>query len=256
MREPLNIVKAGGQVVEDELALGRLLDSFRELPGHKILVHGGGRTATRLASGLGIRSRMLNGRRITDADTLKVVTMVYAGLVNKNIVAKLQARGIDAAGLCGADFNIILSQKRPSEPVDYGFVGDISEVNAGALSRVLESGAVPVICPITHDGKGGLLNTNADTVATAVAGALCQAFDVSLTFCFEKKGVLLDAGNPDSVISALSREDYAGLLESGAVSEGMIPKLDNAFKALEAGVGCVRITDAEGLGRPGGTLIV
>lgn len=256
MKELVNIVKLGGRVVEDENALNRLLDRFQGIQGHRILVHGGGKTATSLASDLGIGSRMIDGRRITDADTLKVVTMVYAGLVNKNIVAKLQARGINAAGLCGADFNIIRSQKRAAVPIDYGFVGDIREVNAGVLASILNSGIVPVICPITHDGNGGLLNTNADTVASAVAESLCREFDVRLTFCFESKGVLLDAGDPDSVIARMNREDYAGYLESGVISGGMIPKLDNAFKALEAGVECVTVTDAEGLGEPGGTLIV
>lgn len=256
MKAPINIVKVGGQVVEDEASLHLLLDAFCELKGNRILVTGGGRVATGIASKLGLESLMLNGRRITDEPMLHVVTMVYAGLVSKTVVAELQARGVNAVGLCGADMNIIRSVRRPAAPIDYGFVGDVSEVNVPALRTLVGSGAVPVLCPITHDGAGQLLNTNADTIAQSVASALAAEYDVTLTFCFEKNGVLLDPEDPSSVIRELRYEDYRRYREAELISGGMIPKLDNAFAAIDSGVNKVVITNAAALGKDSGTEII
>lgn len=256
MKTPLHIVKVGGHVIEDEESLGRLLDAFASLPGRKILVTGGGRAATALASELGIESRMVEGRRITDGPMLRVVTMVYAGLVNKTVVAGLQKRGVNAIGLCGADMDVIRSARRPAEPIDYGYAGDVRCVNADALKTLVDGGTVPVLCPITHDGDGQLLNTNADTIAGSTASALAAHFDVTLTFCFEKSGVLLDPEDPSSVVRVLSQSDFAAYRESGRISGGMIPKLDNAFAAIAAGVGKVVITDASALGTDSGTIIL
>ncbi len=189
MKEKLTIIKVGGKIVEEAETLNQLLADFSAIPGYKLLVHGGGRSATRIASQLGIESQMVNGRRITDAETLKVVTMVYGGLVNKNIVAGLQAKGVNAVGLTGADMDVIRSVKRPVKEVDYGFVGDVKYVNAEVLVNLINQGVVPVMAPLTHDGEGHMLNTNADTIAGETAKALAQAFDVTLIFCFEKRGV-------------------------------------------------------------------
>ena len=256
MKTALNIVKVGGHVVEDNASLNALLDAFCGIKGNKVLVTGGGGIATGIASELGIESHMLNGRRITDEPMLRVVTMVYAGLVNKTVVAELQARGVNAIGLCGADMNVIRSAKRPATPIDYGFVGDVKEVDTKALRTLIDSGAVPVLCPITHDGLGQLLNTNADTIAQSLASALAVEYDVTLTFCFEKNGVLLDPDDPSSVISELRREDYWKYRESEVIAGGMIPKLDNAFAAIDAGVNKVVITNAAALGTDGGTEII
>lgn len=256
MKKTLNVVKVGGAVVEDDSSLNSLLDAFCSIEGSKILVTGGGRVATALASELGIESRMLNGRRITDESTLRVVTMVYAGLVNKNVVAELQARGVNAIGLCGADMNIIHSAKRPAQPIDYGYVGDVKTVNTKALRTLIDAGAVPVLCPITHDGLGQLLNTNADTIASQVASSLAADYDVTLTFCFEKNGVLLDPDDPSSVIAELRRDDYERYLDEDRIAGGMIPKLDNAFAAVNAGVNKVLITNASSLGTDSGTEII
>jgi len=192
MKEKLVIIKVGGKVVEEEATLNQLLNDFAAIQGNKILVHGGGRSATKIASLLGIESQMVNGRRITDAETLKVVTMVYGGLVNKNIVAGLQARGVNALGLTGADMNAIRSVKRPVKDVDYGFVGDVEQVNVSILGDLIKKGVVPVMAPLTHDGNGNMLNTNADTIAGETAKALADIFDVTLVYCFEKRGVLKD----------------------------------------------------------------
>ena len=200
MREKLTVIKVGGKIVEEAAPLHKLLDDFAAIEGYKVLVHGGGRSATKLAAQLGIESQMVNGRRITDAETLKVVTMVYGGLVNKNIVAGLQARGVNALGLTGADMDVIRSVKRPVKDVDYGFVGDVKQVNAEFLGDLIHKGVVPVMAPLTHDGAGNLLNTNADTIAGETAKALAALFDVTLVFCFEKKGVLRDENDDDSVI--------------------------------------------------------
>lgn len=256
MKKTLNIVKVGGQVVEDDSRLNTLLGGFCAIPGFKMLVTGGGRTATRIASELGIESHMLNGRRITDEPMLRVVTMVYAGLVNKNVVAELQAKGINAIGLSGADLDIIRSVKRPAVPIDYGFVGDIKKVNVRELKMLIDAGAVPVFCALTHDGMGQMLNTNADTIASALAAALAVEYDVTLTFCFEKPGVLADPDDETSVIREIRREDFDRMREDGTVSDGMIPKLDNAFSAIDAGVNKVVITNAESLGKDCGTEII
>jgi len=255
MEQSLIIVKVGGRIVEQEADLHRLLEYFSRIPGSKILVHGGGRSATALASRLGIESHMVDGRRITDAETLKVVTMVYGGLVNKNIVAGLQANGVNAVGLTGADCDVIRSEKRPVGQIDYGFVGDVKAVNAPFLKGLLEQDIVPVIAPLTHDGHGHMLNTNADTMASAVAKALAAMFRVTLVFCFEKPGVLLREDDDSSVIPYISGKEYEDLVSNGVVSGGMIPKLENSFDALRGGVKSVLITNAGSLDRMTGTVV-
>ncbi len=251
----LNVIKVGGGIVEDAEALSHLVNAFSSIDGPKVLVHGGGRTATEVAAKLGIESKLVGGRRITDAQTLKVVTMVYGGLINKNIVAKLQAKGNNALGLTGADLNCILSDRRPVKDIDYGFVGDVKKVNAGILSDLIGKGIVPVIAPLTHDGKGNMLNTNADTIASEVAKALAGRFEVILTFCFEKKGVLSNPEDENSVIKEIVPSTYRDLKSEGVISGGMIPKLDNAFRALEDGVSKVVITEAGELGKGTGTVV-
>lgn len=255
MREKLTVIKVGGKIVEEEATLGRLLNDFARIEGHKVLVHGGGRSATKLAAQLGIESKMVNGRRITDSETLKVVTMVYGGLVNKNIVAGLQARGVNALGLTGADMNVIRSVKRPVKEVDYGFVGDVEKVDASLLSDLIYKGVVPVMAPLTHDGKGNMLNTNADTIAGETAKALATLFDVTLVFCFEKKGVLRDENDDESVISLITPADFERYVADGTIQGGMIPKLENSFAAIEAGVTEVIITLASAINGEGGTRI-
>lgn len=256
MKEKLTIIKVGGKIVEEEDTLQRLLQDFAALPGFKLLVHGGGRSATRLAEQLGIESRMVDGRRITDADTLRVVTMVYGGLVNKNIVAGLQARGVNAVGLTGADLDVIRSVRRPVTTVDYGYVGDVTRVGQSVLAHLLSSGIVPVLAPLTHDGQGHLLNTNADTIAGETAKALAGQFDVTLVYCFEKPGVLLDPDDDRTVIPRLTPELFHTYRSSGAIQGGMIPKLENAFRAIESGVTQVIITSAAALGTDAGTRII
>lgn len=245
--QKLTVIKVGGKIVEEPETLSRLIDDFAQIDGPKILIHGGGRSATAMASRLGIETTMIDGRRVTDGEMLNVVTMVYGGLVNKQIVAALQGRGVNAIGLTGADLNIIRSHRRPATPVDYGFVGDVDKVDAKALLSLINSGAVPVIAPLSHDGNGQMLNTNADTIASQVAQALAPLVDTTLTFCFEKPGVLADADNDDSVISNIDRDYYAELRQQGVVAGGMIPKLDNAFAAIDAGVKEVIITRADAL---------
>ena len=222
---------------------------FASLDGPKVLVHGGGVLASTLQKALGQTPVMIEGRRVTDEDTLRVVTMVYAGWCNKNVVAKLQAEGCNAIGLCGADANVITAVKRPSKPVDYGFVGDIypEGINCGMLLKFLEDGITPVLCAINHDGKGSLLNTNADTIASAVASALSAKAEVDLTYCFEKNGVLSDKDDDASVIPLITPSLYSSLKADGVVADGMIPKIDNAFKAISAGVGSVIIKHARNL---------
>jgi len=253
--EKLTLVKVGGKIVEEPASLKQLLADFSKIDGYKVLVHGGGRSATALAAKLGIESQMVNGRRITDEETLKVVTMVYGGLVNKQIVAGLQAIGINALGLTGADMNYMRSEKRPVKDVDYGFVGDVKEVNAGLLADLIAKGIVPVLAPLTHDKAGNLLNTNADTIAGEAAKALAKHFDVTLMYCFEKKGVLLSETDDESVIAELTPALYAKYVADGVVSGGMIPKLDNSFEALNAGVKQVVITRADLIHTTGGTRI-
>lgn len=256
MKEKLTIVKVGGAVVEDEQQLSQLLKDFSAIPGRKVLVHGGGRRATKVAGLLGIETRMVNGRRITDADMLEVVTMVYGGLVNKNIVARLQACGIDAIGLCGADGNIIRSHKRPlKDGIDFGFVGDVDCVAADRLAGLIEQGMVPVVAPLTHDGEGHLLNTNADTMASETAKALARLYDVTLIFSFEKKGVLANPDDDDSVIPVITRTSFRQYAEEGTISGGMLPKVENALAAVESGVSRVVITLATAIDGKHGTVI-
>ncbi len=256
--QQLTIVKVGGKVVETPESLQKLLADFVALPGLKILVHGGGRSATKVAEQLGIETKMVEGRRITDLETLKVVTMVYAGLVNKNIVASLQAKGANAIGLTGADLNLIRAVKRPVKDIDYGYVGDVESVQVGELMELLNKNVVPVVAPLTHDGLGNMLNTNADTMASALAVAFAKHYQVNLVYCFEKKGVLSDPENEDAVIEKLSHKLFKEYQQSGVIAEGMIPKLDNGFKALDSGVAKVVITNTEGLksGFDSGTLLI
>lgn len=255
--EKLTIIKVGGKIVEEEATLDKLLDDFAAIQGYKALVHGGGRSATKLATRLGIESRMVNGRRITDADMLQIVTMVYGGLVNKNIVAGLQARGVNALGLTGADMNVMRSAKRPvKDGVDYGFVGDVKQVDGSLLGDLIGRGVVPVMAPLTHDGEGHILNTNADTIAGETAKGLASRFDVTLVYCFEKKGVLRDENDEDSVIPVIKPADFRQYVADGIIQGGMIPKLENAFEALKAGVGEVVITSATTIGCSSGTRIL
>ena len=253
--EKLTLIKVGGGVVEEPESLQELLSLFSQIPGNKVLVHGGGRSATRMAAQLGIETKMVNGRRITDLEMLKVVTMVYGGLVNKNVVAGLQALGVNALGLTGADMNVMLSEKRPVKNVDYGYVCDVKQVQGDSLAALIERGIVPVLAPLTHDGKGNILNTNADTIAGEAAKALARYFDVTLVFCFEKNGVLRDADDDNSVIPQMNESDFRNYVAQGVVQGGMIPKLENAFQAIAAGVKEVVITKASHLGQNGGTHI-
>lgn len=246
MKNMLNIIKIGGNIIDDESKLISFLKDFARLTGFKILVHGGGKIATEVSKGLGIEARMIEGRRITDAETLRIVTMVYAGLVNKNIVAKLQANQCQAIGLTGADANIIPATKRPVKTIDYGFVGDIEPgaVMVNNLELFLNHNLSPVFAPLTHDGQGNLLNTNADTIASTLAVALANIFETRLTYCFEKKGVLANIEDENSVIHHISSQQYQGLKADGTIAQGMIPKLDNAFRAIQAGVKSVVICHA------------
>ena len=256
MKEKLTIVKVGGAVVEDELQLSQLLKDFGAIEGRKVLVHGGGRKATKMAERLGIETKMVNGRRITDAAMLEVVTMVYGGLVNKYLVAQLQANGINALGLTGADANAILSHKRPlKDGIDYGFVGDVDAGNGEMLSKLIEAGITPVMAPLTHDGKGQILNTNADTIASETAKALADFYDVTLIFSFEKKGVLRNPDDDDSVIPVITHEDFERYKADGTISGGMLPKIENALNAVEAGVSRVIITLATAIDGQHGTVI-
>lgn len=243
------IIKIGGNIIDDPEKLGRFMERFSQLRGKKILVHGGGKIATRMAADLGIEARMVEGRRITDDAMLRVVTMVYAGLTNKQIVAGLQAHGCNALGLSGADGNTITAVKRPVGAVDYGFVGDIrpDSVDADAISTLLESGFIPVFSAITHDRKGLLLNTNADTIASALAVAMAGKYQTSLVYCFEKRGVLRDVQDEDSIIPEIRASAFEGLKASGIIADGMIPKLHNAFEAIAKGVSEVCIGHADEL---------
>ena len=250
MMEKITVIKVGGAVVEDEAQLTQLLQDFSAIEGRKVLVHGGGRRATKVAAQLGIETQMVNGRRITDASMLEVVTMVYAGLVNKKIVAQLQARNINAVGLTGADMGIVRSEKRPVKTVDYGWVGDVKEVDAKALATLINADVCPVIAPLTHDGYGQLLNTNADTMAAETAKALAKLYDVTLMFCFEKAGVLADENDDNSVIPTITPAVLADIKQRGIVSGGMLPKLDNAMDCVEAGVTEVLITRADHIADP------
>ena len=257
MKEKLTIVKVGGAVVEDEAQLAQLLKDFSAIEGKKVLVHGGGRRATQVAASLGIESKMVNGRRITDAEMLNVVTMVYGGLVNKNLVARLQANGVNALGLTGADIDVIRSHKRPlKDGIDYGFVGDVDKANGQMLSRLIEEGITPVMAPLTHDGQGTILNTNADTIASETAKALAPYYDVTLIFSFEKKGVLRNPDDDNSVIPVITHADFIKYKEDGTISGGMLPKIENALAAIDAGVGRVIITLATAIDGHAGTVIL
>lgn len=256
MKEPLTIVKVGGAIVEDEAGLSQLLRDFSAIRGHKLLVHGGGRRATKVAAALGIESKMVNGRRITDADMLDVVTMVYGGLVNKNIVARLQAIGVNALGLTGADMDAIRSHKRPmKDGIDFGFVGDVDRANGSMLKTLIDSGVTPIMAPLTHDGEGHILNTNADTIAAETAKALAPLYDVTLIYSFEKPGVLANPDDDSSLIATITRSDFDRYVADGTISGGMIPKIENALQAVETGVLRVIITLATAIDGEHGTII-
>ena len=256
MKEKLTIVKVGGAVVEDEAQLSQLLKDFSAIEGNKVLIHGGGRRATQVAASLGIESKMVGGRRITDADMLSVVTMVYGGLVNKNLVARLQANGVNALGLTGADMDVIRIHKRPiKDGVDFGFVGDVDRADGEMLSRLIKAGITPVMAPLTHDGQGHILNTNADTIASETAKALAPYYDVTLIYSFEKKGVLRNPDDDDSVIPTITRADFEQYKADGTISGGMLPKIENALSAIDAGVSRVIITLATAIDGESGTKI-
>ena len=253
-------------MVEDDAQLTQLLKDFSAISGLKVLIHGGGRRATQVAASLGIESKMVGGRRITDADMLSVVTMVYGGLVNKNLVARLQANGVNALGLTGADIDVIRSHKRPPVPllqegsgevstVDFGFVGDVDRADGQMLSKLIEAGITPVMAPLTHDGQGNILNTNADTIASETAKALAPFYDVTLIYSFEKKGVLSNPDDDDSVIPTITRADFERYKADGTISGGMLPKIENALSAIDAGVNRVIITLATAIDGESGTII-
>ena len=245
----LTVIKIGGNVIDNSEKLHQFLLDFTALPGEKILVHGGGKIATELGVSLGVEAKMVDGRRITDIETLRIVTMVYAGLINKNMVAQLQAKGCNAIGLTGADGNIIKAAKRPVKEIDYGFVGDLdaASVSSQTLDSLLKSGLVPVLCAITHDGDTQLLNTNADTIASAVAVAMSSLYETSLVYCFEKRGVMRDIDDESSLVREIRMNEFESLQADGTVSGGMIPKLHNAFEAIKSGVDAVYIGKADEL---------
>lgn len=260
--DTLVVIKIGGNIIDDEAKLSSFLRSFAAVKGKKVLVHGGGKLATKLAAQLGVEQQMVDGRRITDAETLKIVTMVYAGYINKNIVAQLQANGCNTIGLSGADGNLIVAHKRPplSNGIDYGFVGDVDSVNTDLLQNLLDTGLTVVAAPITQDGRGQLLNTNADTIAQEIAKSLSKIYKVQLIYSFEKSGVLLDINDESSVIPQINPAYYEELKEKSLIFAGMLPKLDNAFSALQNGVNKVIIGKAEELdqlisGKAGTTII-
>lgn len=258
----LYVIKIGGNVIDNSENLHNFLKDFTALDGFKILVHGGGKVATQLSESLGIEPKLVDGRRITDIETLRVVTMVYGGLINKNIVAQLQRFGTNAIGLTGADGDFIRAKKRPVKTIDYGFVGDIDEhsINPNNLKSLLVAGFIPVFCALTHDGEGQLLNTNADTIASALAVALSGLYNTTLIYCFEKKGVLKDINDEDSLISDINPKSYEELKTGQIIHSGMLPKLDNAFSAILSGVKGVIIGHSNDLGKlknnePFGTLL-
>ena len=245
-KQQLRIFKIGGKVVEDEEQLSSFLTAFAKLEGNKILVHGGGKWVSEMSRRLGIEVKLVDGRRITDADTLEVVKMMLAGVANKNVVSKLQGYGCNAIGLTGADGNTILADKRPlKNGIDYGFVGDVKEVNNEVIQNIINAGLVPVFAAMTHDGLGNLLNTNADTIASSVAVGMARDFDVELNYCFELNGVLKNIDDPSSVIAEITQSNYTRLKDEGIINSGMIPKIDNAFDALKSGVKAVRIMNSK-----------
>ena len=241
MKPKLNIVKIGGNIIENQADLGKFLELFSDLPGQKILVHGGGKMASGMERKLGIESKYANGRRITAKDSLDVVVMVYGGLVNKNIVAKLQALDCNAIGLSGADAGTILAHKRPVKEIDFGYVGDIDQVNGTVINTFLQAGICPVFCALTHDGEGQLFNTNADTIASELAIGLSEEYDTTIYYCFEKNGVLYDIEDEDSVIRQIDEKYYQELLAKNIISDGMLPKLHNCFHALKSNVDQIKI---------------
>ena len=245
--EKLYVIKIGGNIVDNPALLTNFLTAFSTIEGQAILVHGGGKLATSLATTLGVSQTMVEGRRITDGETLKIVTMVYAGYINKNIIAQLQAMHVNAIGLSGVDGNLIKAHKRIDANIDFGFVGDIDEVNTGFIHQQLLNNTRLVIAPITHDGAGQLLNTNADTIAQTVATAMSDTYKVHLVYGFEKEGVLRDVTNEGSVISSINNLTYSQLKKENVIFEGMIPKIENAFLALHGGVQSVIIGKAEKL---------
>ncbi|MFV8341959.1 acetylglutamate kinase [Flavobacterium sp. XS2P39] len=240
-KKPLTIIKIGGNIIDSPTELSQFLSDFSKIEGYKVLVHGGGKSATKMAESIGLVPQMIDGRRITDAAMLDVVVMIYAGQINKNIVAQLQASNTNAMGFSGADGNLIQSDKRNHPTINYGFVGDVKKVNTKVLETLLSNGIIPVFCAITHDGKGQLLNTNADTIASELAIALSEIFEVTLNYCFEKPGVLYDAEDDSSVISTINQELYSKLKSEKAIHSGMIPKLDNCFNSLSKGVQKIKI---------------
>lgn len=247
--EVIKIFKISGNIIDDAEKLAQFLQLFASVRGRKLLVHGGGKLATRMAQDLGIAQQMIDGRRVTDSDTLKIVTMVYAGYINKNVVAALQAQGVNAIGLSGADGNVIPANKRPlKNGIDYGFVGDVVQgMSVDTLKLLIDNNLVPILCPITHDGNGNLLNTNADTIAQEIAKSLSQHYLVDLIYTFEKKGVLLDVNDDASVIPVIDASSFEQLKADKVIFEGMIPKLENAFEAINNGVQSVTIGMAEEL---------
>ncbi|TFF39855.1 acetylglutamate kinase [Mucilaginibacter psychrotolerans] len=249
--QALHIIKIGGNVIDNSENLHRFLKDFTALEGYKILIHGGGKVATQIGESMGIEAQMVDGRRITDIDTLRIVTMVYGGLINKNIVAQLQRYGTNAIGLTGADGDFIRAKKRPVKTIDYGFVGDLHEasINPGNIAKLLDSGFTPVFCALTHDGEGQMLNTNADTIASALAVALSALYETTLIYSFEKKGVLMDVNDDDSLIRDIDPERYEKLKAEKIIHSGMLPKLDNAFNAIGMGVKAVIIGHSDDLGQ-------
>ncbi|MFM7671548.1 MAG: acetylglutamate kinase [Bacteroidota bacterium] len=241
----LLVIKIGGHIIDDATTLDRFLQELSKVQTPCILVHGGGKLATRISERLGIESKLIEGRRITDAATLEVVTMVYGGLVNKQLVASLQALGSPAMGLTGADGDLIRSKKREHAAIDYGFVGDVTQVNASGFDSILQQNQIPVVAPLTHDGRGQLLNTNADTMAQSIAVAMSKLYSITLVFGFEKEGVLRDLSDEGSVINQITKSEYDELKSNGVVHSGMIPKLDNAFEAISQGVQRVIIGKAD-----------
>ncbi|ULC59307.1 acetylglutamate kinase [Flaviramulus sp. BrNp1-15] len=239
--EELKVIKVGGNIIDDDLALEKFLSQFSSINGPKVLVHGGGKLATKLAKDMNVPVYMIDGRRITDANTLDIITMVYAGKINKNIVAKLQANQCNAIGFTGADGNTILSVKRPVKKIDYGFVGDVKKVNTAAINALLDNDITPVFCAITHDSNGQLLNTNADTIASELAIGLSKHYKTELIYCFEKDGVLLSVTDDNSVIDFMDTGTYETLKIKGTFVDGMLPKLDNCYHALYEGVSKVII---------------
>ncbi len=245
MLPELTLIKIGGNIVDNPSALSKFILDFNTIQGAKVLVHGGGKIASKLSEEMGITPKLIDGRRVTDTDTLKVVTMVYGGLINKNIVAQLQKGGTNAIGLTGADGNIILAHKRRHPTIDYGYVGDIDKVDGEKLQQLIQFNLTPVLAPLTHDKEGDILNTNADTIASETAIALCQYFKVRFFYCFEKKGLLKDVEDDNSVIPHIKMGDVESLKSDGTISAGMIPKVDNIVHALQKGVQEVRLCHAD-----------